>query len=154
MRLVLIGTSVFHGLLRTVGFADYQITIPVNLGIFKTDIESCPGVSDQNEKPGKRRGGDLAREWLLSGRVTLPSLNFPGLNLGTPFKAPYALGLSAYPDGPFSALGPRSLLLPSVSSSSNSLSSFSSPFPYPLFFAPLFLSSFLSLLFNFSRRPL
>lgn len=27
-------------------------------------------------------------------------------------KPPYALGLSAYPDGPFSALGPRSLLLP------------------------------------------
>ncbi|KAJ6136679.1 hypothetical protein N7497_012383 [Penicillium chrysogenum] len=34
--------------------------------------------------------------------------------VGTPFKAPYALGLSAYPDGPFSALGPRSLLLPSI----------------------------------------
>jgi hypothetical protein len=81
MRLVLIRTSVFHGLLRTVGFADYQITIPVNLGIFKTDIESCLGISDQNEKPGKRRGGDLALEWLLSGRVILPSLNFPGLNL-------------------------------------------------------------------------
>lgn len=106
MRLVLIGTSVFHGLLRTVGFADYQITIPVNLGIFKTDIESCPGVSDQNEKPGKRRGGDFALEWLLSGRVILPSLNFPGLNLGTPFKAPLRTWSLCLPGRPILCLRP------------------------------------------------
>lgn len=53
--------------------------------------------------------------WLFSGRVPLlpRSPLAPPLKVSTrpPFH-PYALGLSAYPDGPFSALGPRSLLLP------------------------------------------
>jgi hypothetical protein len=78
MTLVLIWTSVFHGLLRTVGFADYQITVPVTFEFSKLRI--CPGVSDQNEKPGKSRGRALALGRLFSGRVILPSLNFLGLN--------------------------------------------------------------------------
>lgn len=63
------------------------------------------------------------------------------LNL-SPFH-PYTLGLSAYPDGPFSALGPRSLLLPL------------SPVPqthsllFPLLSSTLFSSRFSSFLYSF-----
>jgi hypothetical protein len=49
-------------------------------------------------------------------RVSFPSslevLRLVPSSLKSPPFHPYTLGRSAYPDGPFSALGPRSLLLP------------------------------------------
>lgn len=138
----------FHGLLRTVGFADYQITIPVTLEFSQKLTGICP-VTVHNEIQEIQKKKEKRQLWAVFGSSPSPSflevLRFLPSSLNPPFH-PYALGLSTYPDGPFSALGPRSLLLPL------------SPVPqthsllFPLLssslfsFALFFLSSLLSLI--------
>lgn len=102
----------------------------------------CP-VSVHNEIQERKRERETL--WMVgfrSSRSFLEVLPLLPSSLNPPFH-PDTLGLSAYPDSPFSALGPRSLLLPL------------SPVPqthsllFPLLSSTLFPSRFSSFLYSF-----